>query len=209
MSRYIWFNPVSMKMVGDRCGILDELLFQRGYERLEAPSQAGNVLNMYKQYAKISERTVLDCRCPMVRPFLEQAFPQDQLNFPDIPPILIQTARYLYDNHIHDSSDSLTIVAPCQSLCMEGTSYFAGKVNFFTWIEFVRQEGIALPVSLLEQSPLPLGFFDPLALHLEKASGEAQIRATVAKAQSAAFQMPDLVEMLYCQGGCNNGDGVI
>ncbi len=51
-------------------------------------------------------------------------------------------------------------------------------------------------------SPIPLGFFRDISENVLEISGENKFNESFLKKEY------DVIEMLYCLGGCNNGDGV-
>lgn len=54
-------------------------------------------------------------------------------------------------------------------------------------------------------SPIPPGFFDGLGLKTVSITGEKEIRNYLRNGISDEVQ---LVEMLFCNEGCHNGDGI-
>ena len=60
--------------------------------------------------------------------------------------------------------------------------------------------------NILDESPIPLGYFDSLKFKITSLSGKDNIENYF---EHKLYKEDDLVEMLYCEGGCNNGDGVL
>ena len=61
-------------------------------------------------------------------------------------------------------------------------------------------------VKMLDESPIPPGYFNSLDAKVTSLSGEENI---VSYFKNNLHKKDDLVEMLYCTNGCNNGDGVL
>ena len=57
-----------------------------------------------------------------------------------------------------------------------------------------------------EDSPIPPGFFDSLGLEMDSLTGRGPIEAYLSAGGRAEAR---LVELLYCENGCHNGDGVV
>ena len=57
---------------------------------------------------------------------------------------------------------------------------------------------------IIESSPIPPGFFDNIS-NVVSLGSKTDIDCYFKESCSGRNQ---LVEMLYCQGGCHNGDGV-
>ena len=79
---------------------------------------------------------------------------------------------------------------------------------FVSWKEFLKdlnsQEKIQ--AKSLEASPIPPGYFNGLDAKITSISGEETIKEHF---ENKLYRESDLIEMLYCKNGCNNGDGVL
>ena len=57
-----------------------------------------------------------------------------------------------------------------------------------------------------DESPIPPGYFNSLDAKITSISGPETVEEYFKNQQ---HKENDLVEMLYCKNGCNNGDGVL
>ena len=63
-----------------------------------------------------------------------------------------------------------------------------------------------LKYKAIDKSPIPLGYFDSLEVKTKKLTGRDNINGCF---KGNLYFENDIVEMLYCNNGCNNGDGVL
>ena len=83
-----------------------------------------------------------------------------------------------------------------------------GKSDKSSWKEFIKNLNShdKSMVRMLDESPIPPGYFNSLEAKVSSLSGEENI---VSYFKNNLHKEDDLVEMLYCTNGCNNGDGVL
>ncbi|WP_315119153.1 hypothetical protein [uncultured Clostridium sp.] len=212
MINYIWINPVVKSMYGIKFEYLLQELKRKDYEVVEPPSQIEVVKNKFKTLCSEKEdKIILDTRCPAAIEYIENKINHSKFYIPKIEPILIHTARALYDLHIkNDESNRLFITTPCDCLKNMGNRIFEeeGKkrVIFKTWNDICESLHIKNE-DRCSESPIPLGFFKDLNLDVLEVSGEEEILRGVENANKTKEKV-DLIEMLLCEGGCNRGDGV-
>lgn len=201
---YIWMNPVVEKMYEKDLDCLKDNLNKKGFHVVSAEGQLTKVKDKFKTEIINSKKTVLDTRCPVAIDYAIKDINIDKYNIPNIEPILIHTARYLYDFYIKDTKkDKLIITTPCKALKELGEKIFKDKpgIEFCTWLEICKKLNIEV-ASRCSLSPIPLGFFRDISDNVLEISGENKFN------ESFLNEEYDVIEMLYCLGGCNNGDGV-
>ena len=123
---------------------------------------------------------------------------------PDIEPILIHCGRELSERKELQGKEKL-ITTPCQALADLGNALQLPKTSFLPWNRFLDSLGGGLTASSLQESPIPLGFFDGLECRILSLTGEEEICKYFAQNTPPAA---DLLEILVCKNGCHNGDGV-
>ncbi|MFD3156864.1 hypothetical protein ACFIJ5_08400 [Haloimpatiens sp. FM7330] len=201
---YIWINPVVEKMYKNDLDNLKNNLTEKGFIIVSTNGQIQKVKNKFKNIILNSEKPVLDTRCPMAVDYVNKNIDTSKYNIPKIEPILIHTARDLYNSHVKDlEKDDLIITTPCKALKQLGKDIFKNKqgIEFYTWLEFCSIFGIPT-ASKCNLSPIPLGFFRDISENILEISGENKFNECFSQ------DSYDIIEMLYCSGGCNNGDGV-
>lgn len=204
--KYIFINPVVDNMyVRDD---LDQLLFENGYKRVEIKTDWHKVVK--EEYGKIinqTELTVVDRRCPMamdtIRPYMNEKEVLDH----KIEPILIKCAIEI-SNRSDLKGAKKVITTPCESLANYGNKMNLEDTVFISWIEFLNDlnESEKVKGELLEESPIPLGYFSSIEGKVSSISGKDDIEDYF---KNKLYYGDKIVEMLYCKGGCNNGDGVL
>lgn len=207
--KYIWINPVAEKMYGTRIELLKSKLIKRSYKIADCESQLEFVKNEYIEYSKIATKTILDCRCPEAINILKRNNLISDFSVPMIEPILVRTARILHSKFIKNSDDSLIITCPCTQL-----REFAKKrlknlpnITFYTWKEFCINEKIEL-AEKIAQSPIPLGYFKDSFTKVCELSEENEIIKEIKEIKKKHTNTYEIIELLYCRNGCNNGDGL-
>lgn len=205
MNKYLWINPVAVKMYGRDVKFIEEELIKKGYIIVNCEPQLDYVKNQYKTYSKSCKNTILDCRCPETIRVLKENNLTTNYDVPDIEPILIRTARVLYDKYVKNSNDTLIITCPCTQLRDFTSRKLKDKkeVTVLTWKEFIESEDMK-SLGKIDSSPIPLGFFDDTFKDVLKLSTEEEIISNISKLKKKY----DIIEMLYCKDGCNNGDGL-
>lgn len=199
---YIWINPVVNSMYEP--AVLDAFLQKHGYTRVEAsPHWIDTVKQKYKTLSTQAEHTIIDMRCPKIGELVKEYKPSP-VTIPDIEPILIHCGREISERADLRGEEKI-ITTPCQALADMGNALYLEETRFIPWNSFVQETGSELPAPLLQESPIPPGFFDSLGIKLSSLSDESSIRHYFEQYQPSDIQ---LVEMLFCKNGCHNGDGV-
>ena len=199
---YIWINPVTADLYDPAS--LDHLLKQHSCIPVTCREDwGGAVREKYRQLAEQTRGIVADARCPMAAD-LVRSLPDHPLRPAPIEPILLHAARELAGREdLRDLPKWIT--TPCRALADLGNGLDLPDTRFFAWKDLLAQWGENPPVGTLADSPIPLGFFDSTGLPVRKLSGEADIRRYL---EAQDFGGERLTELLYCRGGCHNGDGV-
>ncbi|MDO5521962.1 MAG: hypothetical protein Q4G58_15815 [bacterium] len=209
MAKYLWVNPVASKMYGEHLPEVEKQLEQLGYILVGCEPQLDYVRNQYVAFAKEADRTILDCRCPESIALLEKHDLTKHFEVPEIEPILVRTSRVLYERYVKEEGDELIITCPCTQLREFTAERLADKKNVscYSWKEFVELEGMK-SLGAIDSSPIPLGFFDSTFDQVLRLSSEEEIVSEVRKVSEADERQYDIVELLYCKDGCNNGNGI-
>lgn len=204
--KYILINPVVDKMYEQE--ILNNFLKINGYTRVfYNENWADIVINKYKDVIKNAKgATIMDMRCPLAVDTVKDIIEKDQnIIFPDIDPILIHCAREISLREDLKDGEKI-IITPCKSLKDMGNNLRMDNTIFMTWLEFLDSLDQNIEGNVLDNTPIPLGFFDSLDVKKESISGNDNIESYFRKNK---FKNLDIIEMLHCHNGCHNGDGVI
>lgn len=203
MAVYLWINPVAQTLYEP-----DELEYtvrEKGFFPVSCEQNHIQIVKeKYHAAVSASDACVVDMRCPCAVEYIKQNYGQSGLVFPDIAPILIHSA-YELSRRFGQEGNRLYITTPCTALKLQGERLQLPNTIFLTWNEFVKSQQLELPRKLLEASPIPPGFFNEF---------EA-VESLVSKKQFAPFfeeeqfRFKKLVEALYCEKGCHNGDGIL
>lgn len=211
---YIWINPVAEGMYESKA--LTEFLQKHGYQQVEATEDWLNIVKeKYRAAVVGASSPVIDMRCPKTKEVLEDLGVSDKVTIPTIEPILIHCAREVSAREELKGEEKV-ITTPCQALADMGNALKLPNTTFMPWKHFLTmfddkpiQDGESLKVQQLQESPIPPGFFESLGMKTISLSGEDEIREYFQTPNSK--DMTDniqLVEMLFCQQGCHNGDGL-
>ena len=202
---YIFINPVVGNMYKKE--ELDELLFNNGYSRVEVETDWHKIVKeKYNETLKSTEKTLLDQRCPLAIDTINKYINDEDTLIPQIDPILIHCGIELANREDLKGKKKI-ITTPCESLASYGNKKNLEDTVFISWKEFIKNLNShnKSMVRLLDESPIPPGYFDSLEAKVTSLSGEENI---VSYFKNNLHKEDDLVEMLYCTNGCNNGDGV-
>lgn len=200
---FIFINPVTLNMYDQNS--LKSFLKSKEFIPVECKSDwISKVLEKYKAALSKTENTLVDMRCPKAVTYVKSEFPALPLAYPDIEPILIHCAREISEEY--GSSGEIIITTPCASLAEYGNSLLLKNTTFISWNQFSKNIGCTLKKSHLSASPIPQGFFDGLKVKTKSVTEKSNIHQFFCKGNSADYK---LVELLYCENGCNNGDGVL
>ena len=203
---YIFINPVVDKMYDKE--ELNKVLQSNGYERIDvAFDWHGIVKDKYKSAIEQSKLPLLDCRCPMAIELAKEQVNNKSITIPSIDPILIHCGIEL-SNRESLKGQKKIITTPCKSLADQGNQLKLLDTTFISWKEFLKtlDANLVVKENALDESPIPLGYFSSLQVKTDSLTGKETIEEYF---MNERYQEKDLVEMLYCNGGCNNGDGVI
>ena len=196
----VWVNPVVASMYDTH--MLDLFLRKHGYKRAKVSKDWGAVVKeKYREAVCQSEKTIADVRCPKVKALLEESEIRTDLQVPDIEPILIHCAREISE----EDGEEKIIITPCQSLADMGNSLSLINTRFLTWNDFCKKVGEWPKGKKLVESPIPEGFFESLMLNTVSFTGEENIRQGL---KEKTDRKRHIIEMLFCEHGCHNGDGV-
>lgn len=200
---YVWINPVTDSMYDSET--IDEFLHQHGHERIRTSGDWGGIVKeKYKKIVEQASYTVIDMRCPKIKEVLDDYGVASDVVTPKINPILIHCGQESSRREEWFFEDKI-ITSPCQALADMGNAMKLRKTHFIPWNQFVESTGSRLESENLKESPIPLGFFDELNVKTVSLSGEEEIRAYFENYKPNEAQ---LAELLFCKGGCHNGDGV-
>lgn len=209
MSKYIWINPVAVKMYGEDIDKIKAHLMDNGYMLADCDSQMDYVRNQYADYSKNTDEIILDCRCPETIELLKREDLLDGFDVPSIEPILVRTSRVMYDKYVKENDDVLIITCPCTQLRDYTKKRLEGCKNIlvYTWKDFAESEGM-ISLGKIKESPIPLGFFRDSFSKVLELSSKDEIIEEIKNIKKTNCKKYDIVEMLYCKDGCNNGDGL-
>lgn len=203
---YIWINPVVLEMYGTEN--VNRRVCQAGYVTAAAKEDhIAQVKAAYRAAVGRSSTCVMDMRCPAAVDYVRKTYGDREICFPGIDPILISCAKELAKRFEKDQNADLTVITPCSELRDLGNSLNLPDTRFFTWLEFCEREGISLQRSQIEASPIPPGFFSDFG---DRAISLASRKAIddFFKPGTKEYQKWAIAEMLYCDHGCHNGNGV-
>ena len=204
---YIWINPVTASMYDNNA--LDEFLYHNGYERFAVETDWISIVReKYKKAVEKATGPVMDVRCPKIKKLLDEMNLTDKVEIPDIAPILIHCGQEMAFQ-VELKNVKKVITTPCQALANMGNALEMADTWFVPWKTFLKNVGTEPEGVCPQKSPIPSGFFDDLNLHMKSVSGEKEIRECL-KREFLDKEKTDiqLVEMLFCEGGCHNGDGI-
>ena len=202
---YIWINPVTAGMYEPE--LLKRFLCKHGYRQFHADTDWMKIVK--EKYASVvskSTNPVIDMRCPRIIEFVDEYHldKQHKITIPDIAPILIHCSEEASEREDLKNGEKI-ITTPCQSLANMGNALNLDNTCFVPWNRFLQELGDEPEGILPKESPIPPGFFEELNLRTVSISGEENIRKYFEQFVPGEVQ---LIELLYCQNGCHNGDGI-
>lgn len=201
---YIWINPVTDRMYAQ--DELDDFLNRHGYERIYVREDwSGIVKEKYRALASQTKRPIVDVRCPKIRSLAKAYERTADMVLPDIWPILIHCGIESSERADFAGTEKI-ITTPCQALADMGNALGLSETSFVPWNQFMASTGEVLKGACPKESPIPPGFFEGTGLKTLSVTGEENIRAYF---ENEASESAALVEMLFCEGGCHRGDGVL
>lgn len=200
---FVLINPVSKNMYDEQ--ELKIFISAKGFEIVACKTDwLREVINKYRQKILATNKTVIDMRCPFAVQVVKNSFPNLDVGYPSIEPILIHCAREISQGYA--DRGKIFITTPCTSLAEYGNALKLKNTVFVTWNDFAQKLGCYLKKTILNKSPIPPGFFAPLKVSTKSVTGSLEIKRFF---ESESVFDYKLIEMLYCKHGCNNGDGVL
>lgn len=204
MTNYLWINPVSAALY--EWEELDQAVREQGFLPVQCQgNHIGLVREKYRTAIAGASGCVVDMRCPMAADYIKERFDQPELLFPPIQPILIHCALELQERFAR-GGDVLTVTTPCAALKQLGDGLGLTATTFQTWNKFVQEHGITIKRKALEKSPIPPGFFDEFGKDVYTLSSHKKFEAFFLEQKHKNIK---LIEALYCEEGCHNGDGIL
>ena len=101
----------------------------------------------------------------------------------------------------------LYVTTPCEDLAELGRGLNLERTTFLTWKSFREQNAINLKMRSIEQSPIPPGFFANLGAKTLSLGNKEKIQNTLSY-KFSELKNYQIIELLYCENGCHNGDGL-
>ena len=206
--KYIFINPVVDNMYIKE--ELDELLADNGYIRVEVENDWHSIVKeKYNDTLNEADKTLLDRRCPLAIDTIGTYINDNDIFMHEIDPILIHCGIEIA-NRENLKGKKKIITTPCYSLADYGNKKKLEDTLFISWKEFINElkqnENQKIKPKSLNESPIPPGYFHSLDAKISSISGKENIENYF---KNNLHKEDDLVEMLYCTNGCNNGDGVL
>ena len=203
MKKVVWLNPV-VKNIYDFAA-LKEILQNKGFSVVECKKDHVNsVKNAYKN-ALAQKELILDSRCPRAVNFIRENFKEQADLISNLNPILIESAMELSAKLKED--EWLYVTTPCEDLAELGRGLNLARTTFLTWKSFREQNEINLEMKRLGASPIPPGFFTNLGVKTLSLSSKERIENALSY-KFSELKNYQIIELLYCENGCHNGDGL-
>ena len=203
MKKVVWLNPV-VKNIYDFAA-LKEILQDTGFSEVECEKDhVKSVKNAYKNDLAQSE-LIYDSRCPRAVNFIRANFKEQADLISNLNPILIESALELSAKLKED--EWLYVTTPCEDLAELGRGLNLARTTFLTWKSFREQNAINLKMRSIEQSPIPPGFFTNLGVKTLSLGSKEKIQNTLSY-KFSELKNYQIIELLYCENGCHNGDGL-
>lgn len=203
MKKVVWLNPV-VKNIYDFAA-LKEILQDKGFSVAECEKDhVKSVKNAYKNALTQSE-LIYDSRCPRAVNFIRANFKEQAALISNLNPILIESAMELSAKLKED--EWLYVTTPCEDLAELGMGLNLARTTFLTWRSFREQNAINLKMRSIEQSPIPPGFFTNLGVKTLSLSSKEKIENALSY-KFSELKNYQIIELLYCENGCHNGDGL-
>lgn len=200
--KYIWINPVTESMYDPE--ILSAFLQKNGYETVTVSTDWPKIVKeKYQDAVASAALPVVDMRCPKILGLLKKIGIPSSVTIPEIEPILIHCGREISRREDLRGAEKI-ITTPCKALADMGNALCLPETTFLPWNEFLHTTRGTLAAAPPKKSPIPPGFFEGLGFSCRSITGETEIRELF---QNQTFET-DLFELLFCKGGCHNGDGI-
>jgi len=112
----------------------------------------------------------------------------------------------LNDKYIKNEQDELIVTTPCQVLADYGNTLKLVNTRFVTWIKLLKEYQYKIESLKILKSPIPPGYFENDKVVVLNLKSKEEIECYFKNKDAHEY---DIVEMLYCENGCHNGDGII
>ena len=203
MKKLVWLNPV-VKSIYD-LATLTKSLQDKGFSVMECEKDHVNsVKNAYKN-SLAQKKLIFDSRCPRAANFIRANFKEQAALISNLNPILIESALEL-SAKLKDG-EWLYVTTPCEDLAELGRRLNLARTTFLTWKSFREQNAINLKMRSIEQSPIPPGFFANLGVKTLSLDSKEKIENALSY-KFSELKNYRIIELLYCENGCHNGDGL-
>lgn len=203
MKKFVWLNPVVKSVYNAK--ELGELLKNKGFDVVSCRLDHIKIVKTaYKNELKF-KNLILDSRCPRAVNFIRSNFTDCAYEISYQNPILIESALELSANLKTD--EHLFITTPCEDLALLGRRLNLAQTTFLTWKDFKELNEINLPTSKINLSPIPIGFFENLGVKTISLNGKEEIQNAFSY-KFSELKRYQIIELLYCENGCHNGDGL-
>ena len=203
MKKVVWLNPV-VKNIYDFAA-LKEILQNKGFGVVECEKDhVKSVKNAYKNVLAQKE-LIFDSRCPRAVNFIRANFKEQAALISNLNPILIESAIELSAKLKED--EWLYVTTPCEDLAELGRGLNLARTTFLTWKSFKEQNEINLEMKRLGASPIPPGFFTNLGVKTLSLGSKEKIQNSLSY-KFSELKNYQIIELLYCENGCHNGDGL-
>ena len=95
---FVFINPVSKNMYDEK--ELNRFISAKGFEIVDCKTDwIKKVIDKYKQRVSSANKTVMDMRCPFAVQLVKNSFPNLDVIYPPIEPILIHCAEEISRNY--------------------------------------------------------------------------------------------------------------
>lgn len=203
MKKLVWLNPVIKSIY--ELAALKKSLQDKGFSVMECEKDhANSVKNAYKNSLS-QKKLIFDSRCPRAVNFIRANFKEQAALISNLNPILIESAMELSSRLKED--EWLYVTTPCEDLAELGRELNLARTTFLTWKSFKEQNEINLETKKLEASPVPPGFFSNLGVKTLSLGNKEKIQNALSY-KFRELKNYQIIELLYCENGCHNGDGL-
>ena len=203
MKKLVWLNPVVKSIY--ELAALKKSLQDKGFSVMECEKDhANSVKNAYKN-SLAQKKLIFDSRCPRAANFIRANFKEQAALISNLNPILIESALEL-SAKLKDG-EWLYVTTPCEDLAELGRRLNLARTTFLTWKSFREQNAINLKMRSIEQRPIPPGFFTNLGVKTLSLGSKENIQNTLSY-KFSELKNYQIIELLYCENGCHNGDGL-
>ena len=203
MKKLVWLNPVVKSIY--ELAALKKSLQDKGFSVMECEKDhANSVKNAYKN-SLAQKKLIFDSRCPMAVKFIRANFKEQAALISNLNPILIESALELSAKL--KEGEWLYVTTPCEDLAELGRELNLARTTFLTWKSFREQNAINLKMRSIEQSPIPPGFFTNLGVKTLSLGNKEKIQNALSY-KFSELKNYRIIELLYCENGCHNGDGL-